>query len=417
MSDEDTIGHDDDRILAAEYVLSLLPAVDWAGHLGGFLFGFVLGLAWPAQALEKTPRPGQGLRMVAAVASAGLFLAGLAVVTQRVWQTSRWMPASEIRAMTEAVERGEFDKLYDGFLKERYDAGERPLMMMNHPKTFRLNEEFLTGSWDQIFDVNLQEIPNNSQRNKKFNDYGLDDYSPLRELLPSWIDGTAMPDREIVRQTLENVRFASEPYARLMEVTMGRGNEFGEEDARNPSMSEDEEGLVTRRVKVHSDYDYYLLGGFKLAPVSNHDNHFANWGTGHTSRTGVVARKLDKKGLLDSLDRRAVFASEDQNLALRFYANDRVPMGSEMVTTKTSVNLDTLIEDPDYDGPYTVTLYKGTIGAEAVEELQTVTLSADGWLELNAEVEAGQTHFFYVEILEDGADRMAWSAPIWVEAL
>jgi len=91
-------------------LLSLLPAVDWAGHLGGFLFGFVLGLAWPAQALEKTPRPGQGLRMVAAVASAGLFLAGLAVVTQRVWQTSRWMPASEIRAMTEAVERGEFDK-------------------------------------------------------------------------------------------------------------------------------------------------------------------------------------------------------------------------------------------------------------------------------------------------------------------
>lgn len=91
-------------------LLSLLPAVDWAGHLGGFLFGFVLGLAWPATELEEGPVQGESLRRICALACAGLFLAGLTVVGGRIWETSRWMPASEIRAMTEAAENGEFDK-------------------------------------------------------------------------------------------------------------------------------------------------------------------------------------------------------------------------------------------------------------------------------------------------------------------
>ncbi len=91
-------------------LMSLLPAVDWAGHLGGFVFGFVLGLAWPAVALEPTPVRGEPLRRIAALACAGLFLAGLGVMGMRIWQTSLWMPASDIRAMTQAVEDGELEK-------------------------------------------------------------------------------------------------------------------------------------------------------------------------------------------------------------------------------------------------------------------------------------------------------------------
>ena len=91
-------------------LMSLMPAVDWAGHLGGFVFGFILGLAWPAALLEERPPRGDRLRMACALACAGLFLAGLGVVTQRIWQTSQWMPASEIRAMTDAVDRGDFDQ-------------------------------------------------------------------------------------------------------------------------------------------------------------------------------------------------------------------------------------------------------------------------------------------------------------------
>ena len=315
------------------------------------------------------------------------------------------------------VERGSFDELYDGFLHERRASGERPLIMMNHPRTLRENEEFLTGSWDQVFGVNLQEIPNNSQRNKKFNDYGLDDYSPMRDVLPSWIDGSAMPDEDIVDQTLQNVREASAPYARFMEVTMGRGTEFGDESSRNPSLTEDEDGNVVRRTKVHTDFDYYLSRGFRIAPVANHDNHFANWGAGHSSRTGVVSDSLSKKKLLDALDRRRIFASEDENLSLHFYVNDRIPMGSETVTTASSVKLSALISDPDYSGTYEVRVYRGTTNGKAIEHVATKELVADGWLTMDLDIAAESTSVVYLEVFEVDANRMAWTAPVWVDAI
>ena len=314
------------------------------------------------------------------------------------------------------VVRGQFDQLYDHFLPERVAEGERPLLMMNHPRTMRENEEFLTGSWDQIFGTNLLDIPNNSQRKKKFNDFGLDDYSPLREVLPSWIDGSAMPDKGVVDDTLENVRAASAPYMRLMEVTMARGTEFGDESSRNPSLTEDEFGEVSRRVKVHTDYDYYLERGYRIAPVANHDNHFANWGAGHSSRTGVVSDSLTKKKLLDALDRRRVFASEDENLNLNFYINGRVPMGSETATLENKVAVSALISDADYSGPYLVRVFRGTPGG-TMHEVATSTLDEDGWLHLDVDVAPGATNIVYLEVLEVGANRMAWTAPIWVEAI
>ena len=36
-------------------VLSLFPFVDWAGHLGGFLWGVFVGLTWPARMVTGPP--------------------------------------------------------------------------------------------------------------------------------------------------------------------------------------------------------------------------------------------------------------------------------------------------------------------------------------------------------------------------
>ncbi len=314
------------------------------------------------------------------------------------------------------VVRGQFDKLYDEFLPSLTADGDRPLLMMNHPRTMRENEEFLTGGWDQVFGTNLLDIPNDSQRKKKFNDYGLDDYSPLREILPSWIDGSAMPDRGVVDDTLENIRLASAPYMRLMEVTIARGTEFGDESSRNPSLIEDEFGEISRRVKVHTDYDYYLERGYRIAPVANHDNHFANWGAGHSSRTGVVSDSLTKKKLLDALDRRRVFASEDENLNLNFFINGRIPMGSETATLENKVRVSALISDADYSGPYLVRVFRGTPGS-AMREVASSTQGEDGWLHLDVDIAPGATNIIYLEVVEVDANRMAWTAPIWVEAI
>ena len=202
-----------------------------------------------------------------------------------------------------------------------------------------------------------------------------------------------------------------------MEATVGRGNELGSEVAVNPSLIVDRDtGEVTRFTRVHSDWDVYLLAGFELAPTAPHDNHLANWGTGHTSRTGIVADELSERGLLESIDRRAVYASEDENLAVHFYAEDRVPMGSRLVTVSRDVALRFHLEDPDYDGPIEVALVVGTLGDEAVRVIDLGLASEGTWVDATANLPAGR-HFAYLEITETDVDRMAWSAPIWIDVI
>lgn len=318
------------------------------------------------------------------------------------------------------LEKGRYDLLYGEFLPGRDREGDTPLVQLNHPRTFqRSAESTLGGNWDQIFDVMLTQIPNDSDRQKKFNDYGLDDYLPLKAELPRWIAGEAMPDRAVVDQTLAALEAAGRPYVRLTEVLVGRGNEIAHENRENPSLvTNSTTGATERFTRVHSDWDYYLLRGFKTAPTAPHDNHFANWGTGHSSRTAIVAPALTEAALLDAIDQRAVYASEDESLAMRLYADGRVPMGSRLVTRGASVSLSLHLADVDYTGTYDVTIYAGTIGGTAVREVGKRTgLSGDTWHSVVVELPSTGEHFVYVEVHQPSPDRMAWSAPIWVERI
>jgi phosphatidylserine/phosphatidylglycerophosphate/cardiolipin synthase-like enzyme len=313
------------------------------------------------------------------------------------------------------IARDRFDLMYGEFLPSRAHAGERPMIQLNHPRTFRRHDA-LEGSWDQIFDVNLMEIPRNGERTKKFNDFGLDDFEPLRSVREDWLLGAALPDPAVVAATLNTVRRAAAPYARLMEVTVGRGTELGGEEAINPSLLEDPEtGEITRFTRVHSDWDYYLLNGWALAPTAPHDNHMANWGTGHSSRTAIAAAALTERDLLEAVDARAVYASEDENLALRLYADGRAPMGSRLATRSDAVTLSIDLRDPDYSGAYQINAVVGTVGADAVRIAETINTS-EPVTELSIDLGVGQ-HFVYIEVLEIDADRMAWSAPIFIERI
>ncbi|MBA2663382.1 MAG: hypothetical protein H0U74_13930 [Bradymonadaceae bacterium] len=315
------------------------------------------------------------------------------------------------------VERDRFDVLYGEFLSERVDNGERPLLQFNHPRTFRRHDEGLLGNWDQIFDVNLLEITRAAERRQKFNDFGLDDYPPMSEVRNSWILGEAVPSREVVSQTLFNLDQATRPYLRLMEVTIGRGTEIAHENAQNPSWVQRGEEME-RFTRVQSDWEYYLLHGFRMAPAANHDNHYANWGTGHSSRTAIIAPTLSEQSLLTAIDRRQVYASEDENLAIGFYAGGRVAMGGELSTLSDHVSVKFHFSDPDYDGPFEVRVYRGTVGQESVEEIAHLTGAAEGqWIEQRVSLPTKGTHFIYIDVNETGVERMAWTAPIWVERL
>lgn len=317
---------------------------------------------------------------------------------------------------TEALckaQRGAFDQLYGEFLPGRRDLGEQPVVMFNHPRTFRRHTETLDGSWDQVFDVNLSEIPKAGQRKQKFNDYGIDDFEPLAGVRQSWIEGAALPDRGVVDESARALANASAPYARLMEVTLGRGTEFTSEEARNPSLSENEAGELERFTKV-DDWTYYLSRGFRLSPVASHDNHQANWGTGHTSRTAVIAPRLEAGSLLDALRGGSVYASEDENLELRLYAGGRVRAGGGLTIVDGKLPLDLLLEDPDVTERFSVRVFAGTVGRDGTEVVFEGEVVPSEWTSLEVEIPGVGEHFVFVEVHQAEADRMAWSAPIWV---
>jgi hypothetical protein len=237
----------------------------------------------------------------------------------------------------------------------------------------------------------------------------------MKTALPTWISGAAMPDPAIVKQTLANVEAAGHAYVRLFEVLVGKGTSIAGTDHENSSLDVDATtGAVTRYTRVHSDWDYYLLNGFKTAPTAPHDNHYANWGTGHSTRTGIVASALTEQALLDSIDQRMVYASEDEELQMRVYADKRIPMGASMTTHSTSVVLDVYLSDADYTGSFDVVIYSGMIGGDAVKQVATATIASGVWQTITVDTSTLGQQFFYVEVKEPSPDRMAWSAPIWV---
>jgi len=318
------------------------------------------------------------------------------------------------------IERGRFDTLYGDFLPGRELEGDAPMVQLNHPRTFRdARNTTLNGNWDQVFDVNLRDITSDADRSKKFNDYGLDDYEPMKSQLPRWIAGDLQPDRQTVRQTLSSVERAGRPYVRLFEVLVGRGTDIAHERRENASLMLDSTtGQLARYTRVHSDWDYYLLEGFRTAPTAPHDNHFANWGTGHSTRTAIIASELTEASLLDAIDTRAVYASEDEELTVRLYADGRVPMGGQLVTRTTTATLTFHLSDANYTGTYQVVVYSGTLGGDAVREVaRRAAVPGDSWQSISVDLPTSGERFFYLEITEPSPDRMAWTAPIWIDRL
>jgi hypothetical protein len=342
-----------------------------------------------------------------------LALAGVEWSTNSAGNHVTILGASQVPRTT----RGAFDRLYEDFLPARTAANERPIVILNHPRTFRHHQEALNGSWDQIYGVDLLDIPSAAERSYKFNDFGIDDYEPLRSIRQRWIDGVDMPDESVVVETLANLGTAAAPFVRAIEVTVARGKELAGEDPQNPSLTTAEDGSAERFTKVHSDWDYYLRHGMRLAPVASHDNHFANWGAGHSSRTAVIAPRLDALAFADALAARAIYASEDENLELRYYADDRVRSGGSLRTLGDKVQLQVHLQDTDFDGPFRARVYFGTVGGAEVSPVVERDLAGEQWHALEISLPSMGLHFAYIEVHEVGPDRMAWSAPIWIERL
>jgi hypothetical protein len=168
------------------------------------------------------------------------------------------------------------------------------------------------------------------------------------------------------------------------------------------------------------DYWFYLNHGFRLAPTANQDNHFVNWGTITRARTGVLANRLTKADILRALKARRVYATEDDNLQVRFTVNGQ-QMGSVIRTPQAQdLTIDVEIADPDEpNAQYKVELYRDEVGGEMIDDAVDETeLEGDGTVSFSGQRFESGNVFFFVKVLQEGSngrEELAWTAPVWIE--
>ncbi len=267
------------------------------------------------------------------------------------------------------VANGDYKSLYDTWLPAHPDSlGAPALVQFNHP------------------DFKKDLVNASTEEKERENDYGFDDYGKNFDVL--------------IQHAEKNVS--------LIEMVSG------------PALSDGANLPIKSGNRHEKDYWFYLNQGFRLAPTANQDNHFLNWGTITRARTAVLADRLTKANILSALKARRVYATEDQNLQVRFLVNGQ-QMGSVIRTTQAQdLSIEVEIADPDEpNAQYTVELYRDDVGGDMIEEpAEESELEGDGTIHFSEQrFESGKI-FFFIKVSQEGADgreELAWTAPVWVE--
>jgi hypothetical protein len=363
---------------------------------------------------------------------------------------------------------GDFKTLYPA-VKARNAAGGKVFLQFNHPDVKR------DLAWGSFADLRA----NKKRLKEALNDYGLDDFAPvgcyLGKLAADSEECKDVPAAESLtendlRKTFANIRAAAGDPFRLIEIIPpGAAKEGGADTDGDGTVDQTGDvafGATTntktnfRAVQHRADantyedgvYDwaFYLAMGFKLAPTADQDNHHMNWGTATASRTGILAANLREGSILDALNARRVYASEDRNakvLLSQLTGTTRTLMGGTVKTSAPSTKIQIGYYDPDgTDATAKVRLYyyrtgdKLPLGSRAASKgmYRTVSFDAKGKITLPAidaadrsehdllPIRSGQVvglnlpltkgvQWVFAEIVQDGDLDKTWTAPIWIE--
>ena len=155
-------------------------------------------------------------------------------------------------------------------------------------------------------------------------------------------------------------------------------------------------------------YEYYtraLDKGWHVAPTNNQDNHKGNWGDSNTARSVVLASDLTEKGIYDAIRNYRVYATEDNDLSIRYDLNGNA-MGSILSKQENGVTLTAQITDPTDPADMKVEVIVNgglVIGTQTLSGGSgTVTFTFD----------SNDYSYYYLRITQ--ADQnIAVTAPVW----
>ncbi|MDP2209520.1 MAG: CehA/McbA family metallohydrolase [Bacteroidota bacterium] len=162
-----------------------------------------------------------------------------------------------------------------------------------------------------------------------------------------------------------------------------------------------------------SYYHSLLKLGYHVAPSSDQDNHYTNFGMSNQQRTVVVAPSLTKSEILNALRNRRVYASEDNNIQVRFEVGTNL-LG-DIFSAAPPFGIKVKVSDATPgDVVSKIEIRYGVPGSGAVPTV-LATVSGRDSLVTTVTQPLGSTYYYYVYVQQVDGHRV-WTAPMWITA-
>jgi len=157
-----------------------------------------------------------------------------------------------------------------------------------------------------------------------------------------------------------------------------------------------------------------LAAGYHVGPTVDHDNHYLTFGRMASSRTVVLAGKLDHDSIMGAYRNMRFYASTDWNAQVQFTVNG-FPMGSR-INTKTKATIKVEVTDPDAgDNIQLIQLMYGQPGSKQLSTPLSA-VSNTNTLNFSHNAAKGKLYYYYLEITQNDGDKI-YTSPVWVHRL
>jgi len=130
---------------------------------------------------------------------------------------------------------------------------------------------------------------------------------------------------------------------------------------------------------LEHQYLHYLSLGFQVAPTADQDNHYQTWGDATVARTAVIASALTKANILDAIDQRHVYATEDKNLRVIFKIDGHL-MGDRISPPAVGTPLDikySIKDDDEPDAGFSIEVFSGVMGQDEAAVIDKLEVEGD----------------------------------------
>lgn len=163
-----------------------------------------------------------------------------------------------------------------------------------------------------------------------------------------------------------------------------------------------------------SYYHSLLKLGYHVAPTSDQDNHYTNFGMSNQQRTVVLAQSLTKNEILNSLRNRRVYASEDNNIQVRFEVGANL-MG-DIFSTTSPFSIKVKVSDTTPGDVVSRIEIRYGIPGSGANPTVLATVSGKDSLVTTVNQLLGSTYYYYVFVQQNDGHRV-WTAPMRITAI